>query len=372
MSEMNSAVETAHTLKLTVEGRAESTDILLGPGVLAEAPALLTPYCGGRLLLVTDEHIRPLYAEPLREVLRDAGFAATLASVPAGEESKTLETLSRLYAATHAAGLDRSDAVVAVGGGMVGDVAGMLAGTYMRGLALVQVPTSLVAMVTASVGGKVGVNFDAHKNLVGLFKQPSHVLADTDTLRTLPETEYLSGLGELVNVGVLGAPELFESMERDGAARLHTLVAAAIRCKCDIVAADPFDRLGIRARLNLGHTFGHAFETLSDFTLAHGLAVSVGLHVATRVAAELGICDAGLPGRVRRTLEALSLPTTLKGYRAEDVMDAMRHDKKRSGGKLRWVLPTAVGEVRVVGQDEVPPGLVERLLDELVNRGVSL
>ncbi|HEX8720250.1 MAG TPA: 3-dehydroquinate synthase [Pyrinomonadaceae bacterium] len=372
MSEMNSAVETAHRLKLTVAGRPESTDILLGPGVLSEAPALLAPYRGGRLLLVADEGVRPLYAEPLRDALREAGFAATLAAVPAGEESKTLETLSRLYAEAHAAGLDRSDAVVAVGGGMVGDVAGMLAGTYMRGLALVQVPTSLVAMVTASVGGKVGVNFDAHKNLVGLFKQPSHVLADTDTLRTLPATEYLSGLGELVNVGVLGAPEVFESLERDGAARLHTLVAAAIRCKCDIVEADPFDRLGVRARLNLGHTFGHAFETLSGFTLAHGLAVSVGLHVAARVAAELGLCDASLPARVRRTLEALDLPVSLKGYRAGDVMAAMRHDKKRSGGRLRWVLPTAVGEVRIVGEEDVPPGLVERVLDELVDRGEGL
>lgn len=369
---MNPTVETAHTLKLTVEGRPESTDILLGPGVLSEAPALLAPYGGGRLLLVTDEHVRPLYAEPLRDALRDAGFAATLTCVPAGEDSKTLETLSLLYAEAHKTGLDRSDAVVAVGGGMVGDVAGMLAGTYMRGLALVQVPTSLVAMVTASVGGKVGVNFDAHKNLIGVFKQPSHVIADTETLRTLPETEYLSGLGELVNVGVLGAPAVFESLERDGAARLHTLVAAAIRCKCDLVAADPFDRLGIRARLNLGHTFGHAFETLSGFTLAHGLAVSVGLHVAARVAAELGFCDAGLPERVRRTLQALKLPTSLKGYRAGDVMDAMRHDKKRSGGKLRWVLPTAVGDVRVVGQEEVPPGLVERVLDELVSGEESL
>ena len=365
-------VETAHKLTLTVAGRAESTDILLGPGVLSEVPGLLAPYRGGRLLLVTDEHVGPLYADPLRDALQDAGFAVTLAVIPAGEESKTLEMLSRLYTEADAAMLDRSDAVVAVGGGMVGDVAGMLAGTYMRGLALVQVPTSLVAMVTASVGGKVGVNFGAHKNLVGVFKQPSHVLADTDTLRTLPETEYLSGLGELVNVGVLGAPKLFEALEQHGTAELHTLIAAAIQCKCDIVEADPFDRIGIRARLNLGHTFGHAFETLSDFKLAHGLAVSVGLHVATRVAAELGICDAHLPVRVRRTLKALNLPTSFTGYRAEEVMEAMRYDKKRSGSKLRWVLPTAVGKVRIVVQQEVPPGLVERVLDELVNSGENL
>ena len=237
----------------------------------------------------------PLHAAPLESALRAAGRRTTLLTIPASEEGKTLDALGGLYAACHAREVERCDVVVAMGGGVVGDVAGMLAATYLRGLALIAVPTSLVAMVTAAVGGKVGVNLGGHKNLVGAFKQPSLVIVDFDTLQTLPERERRSGLGELLGVGLLGAPEIFTALCAGPPADLEALVAVAIRCKMELVAADVFDERGIRARLNLGHTFGHALEAASGFSVAHGVAVGVGLLAASRMAASLRLCPPTFP-----------------------------------------------------------------------------
>ncbi len=269
---------------LSLPAGPSHTELVIGRGVLAQAHELLAPYRELRVLVVSDSSVTPLYAAPLRDALLGAGYDTHLLTIPAGETAKTLETAIELYAACRDLGVERSDTVVAVGGGVVGDVAGMVAGTYLRGLRFVQVPTTLVAQITASIGGKVGVNFRGDKNLVGLFYQPAHILIDLATLETLPEVEFRSGLGELITVGVLGAPAIFEALEARGAADLGALIAAAIRCKSAIVEADPYDQLGIRAHLNLGHTFGHALEKLSDFTLAHGLAVAVGLHIASRLA----------------------------------------------------------------------------------------
>lgn len=365
---MSQAIDTTHRIEVNVATGATRTEILLGRGLLSNAAAYLGSYKSGRLMLVSDEHVAPLYGAPLREALRGAGFRAELLIIPAGEESKTLETLEGLYGDLLAGEVDRGDVIVAVGGGTVGDVAGMLAGTYMRGLEFIQVPTSLVAIITASVGGKAGVNFMGHKNLLGCFKQPALVLADTDTLVSLSREEFSSGLGELLTVGVLGAPRIFTALEARGAHELEPLMAEAIRCKAAIVEADPFDRLGIRAKLNLGHTFGHALETLSGFTLPHGLAVAVGLHIAARLAAAIGLCPPELPGRISRLLSALGLPATLSGYRPEDVIGAMRYDKKRAGGRLRWVLPKTLGEVVLVDEREVASVLLEDVLKNLVGQ----
>ncbi|HEX8149378.1 MAG TPA: 3-dehydroquinate synthase family protein [Pyrinomonadaceae bacterium] len=347
------------------------TSVVLGEGVLARGCDLLRDHKGVRLLLVSDANVAPLYAAPLREALEGGGYDAHLLEIPAGEEGKSLDTLTRLYEECRALEVERSDVVLAVGGGVVGDVAGMLAGTYLRGLGLIQVPTSLVAMVTASVGGKVGVNFGGYKNLVGLFKQASLVLADTHTLRTLPPVEFRSGLGELVTVGVLGAPEIVEQLEASGTQSLSRLVSAAIECKHSIVRADPFDRLGVRARLNLGHTFGHALERLSGFTLAHGLAVAVGLRLACRLAVRLGLCAEEVSERVRSLLVALDLPTALTGYAPERMLEAMRGDKKRRGGRLQFILPKAIGEVTLVGQEEIPAPLLEEVLRATVWEGAA-
>lgn len=215
----------------------------------------------------------------------------------------------------------------------------MLAGTFLRGLELVQVSASLVSMVTASVGRKVGINYGGAKNIIGMFKHSALVLADTATLTTLPLVELRSGLGELVTVGVLGAPAIFEHLEAHGATDLPALIAQAIRCKWSLVVADPNDQHGIRAKLNLGHTFGHALEKLSNFSLPHGLAVAVGLHAACELATAINLCSPVLLSRVQATLRRLDLPLGLSGYSAAAVIDAMRADKKRAGGKLHWVLP---------------------------------
>lgn len=357
--------------RITLSAGAAQTDILLGHGLLARAGDLLGAYRAARLLIVADANVAPLYAAPLRDALARDGYAASLLTIPAGERAKTMDTLIELYSACQAIEVERDDAVVAVGGGVAGDVAGMLAGTYLRGLAFVQVPTTLVAQVTASVGGKVGVNFGAAKNQIGMFNQPERVLIDLDTLATLPEIEFRSGLGELITVGVLGAPEIFEALEARGSAELGALIAAAIRCKAAIVAADPSDRLGVRAQLNLGHTFGHALEQLSDFTLPHGLAVAVGLHIAARLASALGLCRPALADRIERALHALDLPTGLSGYAPERVIQAMRSDKKRVGGRLRWVLPLELGKVALVDERQVPAGLLEDLLRALVWAGAA-
>jgi 3-dehydroquinate synthase len=338
---------------------SSSTRLVFGAGVLSRSAAYLNAYRDVRLLLVSDSNVAPIYARSVRDTLEQAGYDAHLLEIPAGEGSKTLDTLIGLYGRCSALRVERSDVVIAVGGGVVGDIGGMLAGTYLRGMEFIQIPTSLVSMVTASVGGKAGLNFGGVKNLIGLFKHPSVVLADTNTLDTLPEIEFRSGLGELVAVGVLGAPEIIEDLESSGVQLLPHLILTAVRCKSTIVKADPFERLGIRARLNLGHTFGHALEKLSGFTLPHGIAVGVGLCIACRLSVRLGLCEGEVSERVHSLLTDLNLPVAVTGYSAQELMAAMRGDKKRRGGHLQFVLPKAVGEVFLLSEDQIPPEILE-------------
>lgn len=341
---------------------SSGTRLVLGEGVLTDACDYLHEYRHVRLLLISDSNVAAIHAQPLKHRLEEAGYEVHLLEIPAGEENKTLDTLICLYARCSALQVERSDVVVAVGGGVIGDIAGMLAGTYLRGLEFIQAPTSLVSMVTASVGGKAGVNFDAAKNLIGVFKHPSLVLADTDTLHTLPEIEFRSGLGELVTVGVLGAPEIIEQLESSGLSSMTQMIAWAIKCKSDIVTADQFDSLGIRARLNLGHTFGHALEKLSGFTLPHGLAVAIGLCIACRLAVSLGLCRKEVSDRVHSLLNKLNLPVAVSGYTSEQVLSAMRSDKKRRQGRLQFVLPKRLGEVVLLSEDHIPPLLLEEAI----------
>lgn len=351
------------TERLNLSFGSPRTEFWLGAGLLARPSDYLNAYRhSNRLLLVSDSNVAPLYAIPLRDTLAREGYDAHLLEIRGGEGGKTLDTLTHLYDRCLSLQVERGDVVIALGGGVVGDVAGMLAGTYLRGIEFIQMPTSLVSMVTASVGGKAGVNFGGYKNLIGLFKHPSIVLADTDTLRTLPEVEFRSGVGELVTVGVLGAPEIIEQLESSGLESLTRMIAAAVKCKSEIVEADPFERLGIRVRLNLGHTFGHALEKLSNFTLPHGLAVAVGLRIACRLAVELGLCSEAVSERIRRLLVALNLPFAVTRYSPEQMLAAMRGDKKRRGGQLQVVLPKAIGEVVLVSEDELPPGLLKKVL----------
>lgn len=350
-----------------------STQVLVGRGMLEHVGVLIEaamPRLTG-VVVVSDEHVGPLYGPPI------AGQLPILnrIDVPAGEEYKALNTVQLLYDALLAAGLDRQGLVIALGGGVVGDLAGFAAATYLRGVRLVQVPTTLLAMVDASIGAKTGVDLPQGKNLVGAFKPAALVAVDPDVLRTLPDVELRTGLAEVVKHGLIGDAGLFEALEsgrledwkhgtaEEGkAAGLEGLLARAIAVKRDVVEADPLEE-GRRAVLNLGHTFGHALEVCSGYRLRHGQAVAIGLVAAAETAARLAVCEPSLPGRVAALLRRLGLPASYRGSPPAEILAAMGTDKKRVGRRLRFVLPEAVG--RVVITDQVPEPLILEVLARL-------
>jgi 3-dehydroquinate synthase len=301
--------------------------------------------------------------------LREAGFRTAVATVPAGEGSKSLAELSRLYDALYDMAADRRTAVVAVGGGVVGDLGGFAAATYNRGLPLLMVPTTLLAMVDSSVGGKTGVNHPKGKNLIGAFHQPAGVWIDTAFLDTLPDREFRSGLAEVVKYGVILDADFFEELEANAGAildrdpeRLQAIIARSCRLKADVVEKDEREETGLRAVLNYGHTFAHAFEAVAGYgTWLHGEAVAAGMVCAGRLAERLGRVPDGFTRRQAQLLEAFGLPTApLPGWPADALIDAMRRDKKAAGGSLRFVLPTRLGHVELV--DGVQESLVREVM----------
>jgi 3-dehydroquinate synthase len=335
-----------------VELGARSYDIVLGPGVLTQAGECLARLnLGQHGVIVTDSNVGRIYGEPLRETLRAAGFHTEILSVPAGEASKSLRQADRLFERLPALHLDRQSFVIALGGGVVGDLAGFVAATYLRGLPLVQVPTSLLAQVDSSVGGKVGVNLPQGKNLVGAFYQPRLVLVDTETLRTLPERELRAGFAEVIKHGAIRDAEFFGWLERERAG-VFALDAAAVahvvrhccEIKARVVAADEREA-GLRAILNFGHTIGHAMEALAEYVgLLHGEAIAMGMVCAARLSvkrANLPFADAD---RLEALIRASGLPTRLGDrYDPATLLEAMRLDKKQRAGKLRFVLLERLG-----------------------------
>jgi 3-dehydroquinate synthase len=335
-------------------GRRFGYGTLIGPGLLASLGDLMRARgLDGRVLVVTDQHVGPLYADKLLAGLADAGIEASLATMGVGEPAKTLATVDWLYSAALEAKLDRQSCILALGGGVVGDTAGLLAASWMRGISLVQAPTSLLAMVDASVGGKVGVNLPAGKNLVGAFHHPALVLADTSLLASLPERERIAGLAEVVKSGLIGDPGLLGLLEAQGAPAADAaedwaeLVYRALSVKAALVREDPGER-GRRAELNLGHTFAHALEHCSDYRISHGEAVAIGLVAAARLAEQTGIARLPQAARIERLLRSLGLPVRFIGLEPEALIEAMSMDKKRRDGRLRFVLPIAPGEVGLV------------------------
>jgi shikimate kinase/3-dehydroquinate synthase len=337
-------------MRLPVSHPTGQYDIVVGQGLLERVGELAG--ITGPFVVITDDHVGPLYAGLC------AGATAVL-TVPAGEQHKTLETVHSLYDELLAAGLDRKGTIVALGGGVVGDMAGFAAASYLRGVEFVQCPTTLLAMVDASVGGKTGVDLPQGKNLVGAFKQPTAVLADVSTLLTLPPAEFASGMAEVVKHGLIAAPELLQRLMRedwqlpanDPAAlfNLQSLVLAAIQVKRDVVQEDPFEQ-GRRAVLNLGHTFGHAIEQVSGYAVRHGEGVAMGLVAAANLSARLEMCDPALQGRIEAILQHVGLPTRIPAHLPpEQLHRAMGHDKKKAAGKLRFVLLRDVGDVFVAG-----------------------
>ena len=315
-----------------------------------------------RYFIITDSNVGRLYGRRCLSLLKRAGLDAHLLSVPAGERSKTRETKSKLEDRILALGGGRDSAVVALGGGMISDLAGFTAATFHGGIPFVPVPTTLLAMVDAAIGGKTVVDHPRGKNLIGAFHQPRAVFADVATLATLPEREFRSGLAEVVKTAVVGDAVLFHRMEKSPVAiltrhppALADLVAACCRVKARVVEADERE-MNLRAVLNFGHTLGHALEHLLGYKMAHGEAVAVGMVLESRAAEAAGILMRGEADRITALLERLGLPTCLPaGIDPDRILDAARADKKSRKGELRYALPTRIGDMaRREGRYAIP------------------
>ena len=357
-------------LRVQVALGPRSYEILIVSQQLARLPEALRAWRMARLgdrgrtpgtaLVVTDRHVAHPYAADVLGSLIAAGWTCSSLEIEPGEPSKSLDVVTRMYDRLVEMRADRQTVVFAVGGGVVGDAAGFAAATYARGLPFVQVPTSLLAQVDSSVGGKVGVNHPRGKNLIGAFHQPLGVYVDTSVLKTLPERDYRSGLAEVVKYGVILDAEFFAYLEANvaglrehNADALREVVARSCRLKADVVEQDELETTGLRAALNYGHTFAHAFEARCGYgELMHGEAVSIGMICASRLAERLRLVGGDVTARQLALLRALELPVgvpeSLRGG-AGDLLESMRLDKKAVNGRLRFVLPTRIGQVQTFG-----------------------
>ena len=322
-------------------------DVLVERGLLDRAGELLREVSApGMAAIVSDDTVYALYGERTVKALEKAGYRVHSFTFPAGEGSKNLSTYADVLHFLGEHRFSRSDVVVALGGGVVGDLAGFAAATYQRGIPFVQVPTTLLAAVDSSVGGKTAVNLDSGKNQVGCFYQPSLVLCDPDTLRTLPPEEYRNGCAEVIKYAVLRSAPFFDELRAQPvSAQVGHVIATCVGMKRDLVAADEFDR-GSRQLLNLGHTFGHAVEACSGYTVPHGCGVSIGMAIIARAAARRGICTDDTCAQILALLRQYGLPTETDFCR-DALADAARADKKIADGKLHLIVPERIGHCRI-------------------------
>ena len=342
----------------------ESYDVRIGAGALDSlgrrmrgVPSLEQ---AERALVVTDSNVAPLYRDRAKESLAAAGFRTSDIVVPAGEDAKSVEVAGEIWEAMAQLKLGRDCVVVALGGGVVGDLAGFAASTYMRGVALVQAPTTLLSMVDSSVGGKTGVNLAAGKNLVGTFKQPAYVCADTGTLATLPEREWTCGCAEIAKSAVIDSDEFFfwlvdaaDALAAREDEATAEAIARSVVFKADVVAQDKTESRGVRECLNYGHTLGHAVETLAGYgTFSHGAAVAEGMRFAARLGAELVGASADFVTAQDDLLDALGLPALAWSAEPAALLDAMKRDKKARRGQVRFVLPRDVGAWELLDVDD--------------------
>jgi len=351
-------------------------DILIGPGLIARAGAEIASRLKGRkAAVVTDENVAPLYLEALVASLNQAGIVSAEVVLPAGEKTKSFEHLITACDKVLEARVERNDCVIALGGGVIGDLSGFAAGIVRRGVRFVQVPTSLLSQVDSSVGGKTGINSRHGKNLIGVFHQPDLVLADTDVLDTLSEREFRAGYAEVAKYGLIDKPDFFAWLEANwtsvftgGPARIEA-IAKSCQAKADVVVADEREN-GQRALLNLGHTFGHALEAATAYDssrLVHGEGVSIGMVLAHEFSARMNLASPDDARRVERHLKEVGLPTRMSDIPgdlppAESLMDAIAQDKKVKSGKLTFILTRGIGQSFVA--DDVPASEVISFLRE--------
>jgi len=355
---MDAAPLIAPAVPLTIQGADHTYPVVIRPGALTEElPAFVAARGFKHAVVITNATLAPLYGKSLAARLP----GGSLIAVPDGEAYKTLDTVRELYARLLDAGADRATLIVALGGGVVGDMAGFAAATFMRGVALVQAPTSLLAMVDASLGGKVGVDLPQGKNLVGAFKDPLAVFEDTAVLATLPPVELRCGLAETLKAGLIADPPLVDHLLAHGPEPIDAVIARAVAVKKALVEQDRLEG-GVRAYLNLGHTFAHALESVSHFGWKHGEAVGFGMVAAARLSARRGLCSDALAAQIEAAVAALGLPVRYSGYDPGALWDAMRHDKKWRDGAARFVLIAALGQPVIahdVRRDEVVAVLAE-------------
>lgn len=340
--------------------------VQIDPQGLAQLGAHLGPLnLGKKIMVVSNPEIYGHYGDLVMQSLRDQGYEVFCHLIPAGETQKTLASINDLYNGAFAANLERSSTLLALGGGVIGDMTGFGAATWLRGINFVQVPTSLLAMVDAAIGGKTGVNHPQGKNLIGAFYQPRLVFIDPTVLKTLPEREFRAGMAEVIKYGVIWDPSLFSAleeavdlstMEAIAPALLTQIIQRSCQAKVDVVCQDEKEA-GLRAILNYGHTIGHGVESLTGYgSINHGEAVGIGMVAAAKIAHHLGLCpgssspsqDDSLPGRQHQLLLKTKLPTAIpRELRVEDLLASLLHDKKVKAGKVRFILPTAIGSVTI-------------------------
>lgn len=334
-------------------------DVRIESGLLANAAEHIAAVCGVcTAAVVSDDTVFSLYGNKLCANLQASGFRVVSFVFPHGEQSKNLSVYAELLNFLAENRLTRTDCLVALGGGVVGDLCGFAAATYLRGVSFVQIPTTLLAAVDSSVGGKTAVDLPAGKNLVGAFYQPSLVLCDPDLLQSLPEDIFRDGCAEVIKYGLLGNADFFrELLETPIRENLSHVIETCVSMKRDIVCADEFDH-GRRQLLNLGHTFGHAVEACSDFSVSHGSAVAIGMAMITRAACEKGLCSEETADAVQKILTQYHLPSETD-FSCNALFDALCSDKKISGSRIHLIVPTAVGRCEIVDADvsDVPSWL---------------
>jgi 3-dehydroquinate synthase len=355
-----------------VELGPQSYNITVSPGLLSRIGSALVPlYSPRKVGIITDSTVAPLHLQTLQKSLEQAGFSSIVSVLPAGESHKTLADLHACYDTLLQNNLERSTPIIALGGGVVGDMAGFVAATVLRGVPFVQIPTTLLAMVDASVGGKTGINHTVGKNLIGAFHQPAAVLIDPQVLSTLPPRELRGGLAECIKHDLIADAAGFTELENNigRALRLDidyltTLIAHNVSIKAKVVQADPFEK-GIRAHLNFGHTFGHAIENVSHYAYSHGESVALGMMAAAYASVQMKSLDEPSRLRIKQAIQQVGLPIAGLKLDPQKIVDAMLFDKKVSAGKVRFVLLDGIG--KAVIRNDVPADIVRAAVESLMD-----
>jgi 3-dehydroquinate synthase len=356
--------------KIDVKLGQNSYSIIIGAGILSQTGVKLKELdLKGKAVIITNPAVNKLYGTAVKQSLIDAGFKTTVLEVPDGEKYKTLESAGKLYRQLAESGAERTTPILALGGGVIGDLAGFTAATYLRGVPLVQLPTTLLAQCDSSIGGKTAVNHKQLKNEIGAFYQPKMTISDVLTLKSLPKDEFTNGLAEVIKHAVIKDERFFVYLEKNldrikslDDNVLEAVAAKSARIKVEFVESDEKDT-GLRNILNFGHTIGHAVESASNFQVAHGQAVSIGMMAAANLAVKLELMDAGNVTRLKNLLNKAGLMTKLPQVDVKQVMLAMQYDKKVQDGKIRFVLPRAIGQVFIT--DDVSAAVIEKVLGEM-------